>query len=60
MRMVVQELKKRFTIDAPILLTVDLQAPQSVILQGMSTELLAIASPPDSAIQYIWSPSDRL
>ncbi len=49
---------KTFTIDAPILLTVDLQAPQSVILQGMSTELLAISNPPDSAIQYIWSPSD--
>jgi gliding motility-associated-like protein len=45
-----------FTITAPIPVTVELTAPQDVILQGMTTQLIATASSNVAIINYFWSP----
>ena len=43
-----------FVINAPLPLTVDLYAPQSVILEGMQTQLITTVSA--GVIDYYWSP----
>lgn len=43
-----------FTINAPLPLTVDLTAPEAVILEGMQTQLIATASP--GVTDYYWGP----
>ncbi|MFN8322817.1 MAG: gliding motility-associated C-terminal domain-containing protein [Chitinophagales bacterium] len=45
-----------FTITSPSIITVDLVAPQPVILEGMTTQLIANASSsPVPVINYYWS-----
>ncbi len=51
------EATQNFDIFAPVPVTVDLVAPQIVILQGMTTSLIANASSPNSPIiHYMWEP----
>ncbi len=51
------EATQNFDILAPVPVTVDLVAPQIVILQGMTTPLIANASSPNSPIiHYMWEP----
>lgn len=46
-----------FTITSPSEVIVDLQAPMNVILQGMSTQLIAdVTSSQSPVINYAWSP----
>ena len=51
------EATKNFDILSPVPVTVDLVAPQIVILQGMTVPLIATANSPNSPIvNYIWEP----
>jgi gliding motility-associated-like protein len=51
------EATQNFDILSPVPVTVDLVAPQIVILQGMTVPLIATASSPNSPIvNYIWEP----
>lgn len=48
-----------FIITSPSQVTVDLSAPQAVILAGMKTQLFAVASSsPSPIINYYWTPLD--
>lgn len=50
-----------FTVSSPPVFTVDLQAPQFVILEGMTTQLIAYANSSQSPIlNYIWNPDSLL
>ncbi|MCS6935406.1 MAG: gliding motility-associated C-terminal domain-containing protein [Chitinophagales bacterium] len=52
---------KTFTISSPAQVTVSLSAAQNVILQGMSTQIVANASSTTTPIvNYFWGPVDSL
>lgn len=48
------------TIASPSVIEVDLTAPQSVILQGMTTQLVANTVSDKPVINYFWGPIDSL
>ncbi len=48
------------TISSPSVIEVDLTAPQSVILQGMTTQLVANTISDKPVINYFWGPIDSL
>ncbi len=50
------EAVQSFTINEPTPVTVDLVATQDVILQGMSTQLIATANSSLPIVNYSWSP----
>ena len=51
------EATSSFEILSPVPVTVDLVAPEQVILQGMTTQLIANANSPNSPIiHYMWEP----
>ncbi|MFN8285646.1 MAG: gliding motility-associated C-terminal domain-containing protein [Chitinophagales bacterium] len=47
-------------VASPSVITVDLTAPQSVILQGMTTQLFANTNSNLPIINYFWSPVDSI
>lgn len=49
-----------FTIASPSQITVDLTTPQSVILDGMTTQLLADAVSSSPVVNYFWGPSTEV
>lgn len=51
---------KVFTIASPSQVSVDLTAPQSVILAGMTTQLVATANSSSPIVNYFWQPIDSV
>jgi gliding motility-associated-like protein len=51
---------KTFTITSPSAVMVDLTAPQSVILAGMTTQLVATTNSSSPVVNYIWQPLDSV
>lgn len=49
-----------FTIQSPSQITVDLVAPQFVILQGMSTQLIANTNSSSPVVNHFWGPADSI
>ena len=49
-----------FTIASPSQITVDLTTPQSVILDGMTTQLLADAVSSSPVVNYFWGPASEV
>lgn len=49
-----------FVITSPSAVTVDLQAPQQVILAGMTTQLVATTTSSSAVVNHVWQPIDSV